>query len=135
MEVDFIRDKNVMDNYLKSKLQVEPLITLSLSYWGEKDFQMGEVRTLIAREMNIVNEVQLVAYSVNPYSVNSDSTLTFNNAGTYMKDVNLALMKDIKGISTRVNSSYSNSFSRNEDAYVNINDPTLAKWVSDYVGG
>lgn len=135
MEVDFIRDKNVMDNYLKSKLQTEPLITLSLSYWGEKDFQMGEVRTLIAREMNIVNEVQLVAYSVNPYSENSDSTLTFNNAGTYMKDVNLALMKDIRGISTRVNSTYSNSFSRNEDAYVNINDPDLAKWVSDYVGG
>lgn len=135
MEVDFIRDKNVMDNYLKSKLQTEPLITLSLSYWGEKDFQMGEVRTLIAREMNIVNEVQLVAYSVNPYSESSDSTLTFNNAGTYMKDVNLALMKDIKGISTRVNSSYGNSFSRNEDAYVNINDPDLAKWVSDYVGG
>ena len=85
--------------------------------------------------MNIVNEVQLVAYSVNPYSANFDSTLTFNNAGTYMKDVNLALMKDIKGISTRINSSYSNSFSRNEDAYVNINDPALAKWVSDYVGG
>ena len=52
-----------------------------------------------------------------------------------MKDVNLALMKDIKGISTRVTSSYSNSFSKNEDAYVNINDPDLAKWVSDYVGG
>lgn len=52
-----------------------------------------------------------------------------------MKDVNLALMKDIKGISARENSSYSNSFSRNEDAYVNINDPALAKWVSDYVGG
>lgn len=121
--VDSIYDLDALKKYAENTVQYNPDTTLTISdFTGEAE--LGEVIRLIVPERNLNTDVTLVGVSGNSdyFDPNGVKELTFNNTGLAMKDVNVAIMKDLHDINTGTPqlNYYGATGGREEDHWANI---------------
>lgn len=103
LTVDSIYDMNALKVYADTAIQHNPQTTLTISgYHGTKLNELGQVLHLIVPERRLDTDVTLVGIEGNDryFYPGGETTLTFNNTGLAMKDVNEAIRQDIKDINT-----------------------------------
>lgn len=103
LTVDSIYDMNALKAYAYTAIQHNPQTTLTISgYHGTKLNELGQVLHLIVPERRLDTDVTLVGIEGNDryFDPGGETTLTFNNTGLAMKDVNEAIRQDIKDINT-----------------------------------
>lgn len=125
LKVDSIYDMNALKAYADTAIQHNPQTTLTISgYRGTELNELGQVLHLIVPERRLDTDVTLVGIEGNDryFDPEGEVTLTFNNTGLAMKDVNEAIRQDIKDINT-TNSSldyYGALGAKQEDHWANL---------------
>ena len=125
LTVDSIYDMNALKAYADTTVQHDPQTTLTISgYRGTELNQLGQVIRLIVPERRLDTEVTLVGIEGNDryFDPNGEVTLTFNNTGLALKDVNEAIRQDIKDINANTNplDYYGALGARQEDHWANL---------------
>jgi murein DD-endopeptidase MepM/ murein hydrolase activator NlpD len=139
LTVDSIYDMDALKTYTWNTVQHDPNTTLTISgYRG--DAELGQVVHLIVPERRLDTDVTLVGYEGNDdyFDPNGEKTVTFNNTGLALKDVNEAIRQDIKDINTSASSLdyYGALGARQEDHWANLRfSPNQVKSMSDMMKG
>lgn len=125
LTVDSIYDMNALKAYADTTIQHNPQTTLTISgYRGSELNTLGQVVHLLVPERRLDTEVTLVGIEGNDryFDPNGEITLTFNNTGLALKDVNEAIRQDIKDINTNNNplDYYGALGARQEDHWANL---------------
>lgn len=125
LTVDSIYDMNALQAYADTAIQHNPQTTLTISgYTGTELSELGQVLRLIVPERRLDTDVTLVGIEGNDrgFDPGGEMTLTFNNTGLAMKDVNEAIRQDIKDINTNANplDYYAALGSKQEDHWANL---------------
>lgn len=123
--VDSIYDMNALKAYADTTIQHNPQTTLTISgYQGSELNALGQVVHLLVPERRLDTDVTLVGIEGNDryFDPNGEITLTFNNTGLALKDVNEAIRQDIKDINTNNNplDYYGALGARQEDHWANL---------------
>jgi hypothetical protein len=130
---------DALKTYTWNTVQHDPNTTLTISgYRG--DAELGQVVHLIVPERRLDTDVTLVGYEGNDdyFDPNGEKTVTFNNTGLALKDVNEAIRQDIKDINTSASSLdyYGALGARQEDHWANLRfSPNQVKSMSDMMKG
>lgn len=106
LTVDSIYDMNALKAYADTAIQHNPQTTLTISgYRGSELNALGQVVHLLVPERRLDTDVTLVGIEGNDryFDPNGEVTLTFNNTGLALKDVNEAIRQDVKNINTNNN--------------------------------
>ena len=141
LTVDSIYDMNALKAYADTTVQHNPQATLTISgYRGSELNTLGQVVHLLAPERRLDTDVTLVGIEGNDrcFDPNGEITLTFNNTGLALKDVNEAVRQDIKDINTNNNplDYYGALGARQEDHWANLRfTPNQVKRMVDYSKG
>lgn len=141
LTVDSIYDMNALKAYADTTVQHDPQTTLTISgYRGSELNTLGQVVHLLVPERRLDTDVTLVGIEGNdPYfNPGGEMTLTFNNTGLALKDVNEAIRQDIKDINASTNSLdyYGALGARQEDHWANLRfTPNQVKRMVDYSKG
>lgn len=93
--VDSIYDMDTLKSYVDRTVAHQPPTSVTNNEVGFDDFSIGETSRVIAREVNIDQQMTLMGIEWNPFNPNSDVTLTWNNTALAMKDVIYALYNSI----------------------------------------
>ena len=124
--MDSIYDMNALKTYVENTVQHEPETSLTISNVDEQSYSLGDVVRLIVPTMNINTDVTLVGIEGNDNDLHphADQTLTFNNTGLAMKDVNVALFNKIKDTNANVQALdvFGGTGAREEDHFANENN-------------
>lgn len=125
LTVDSIYDMNALKAYADTAIQHNPQTTLTISgYRGSELNVLGQVVHLLVPERRLDTDVTLVGIEGNDryFDPNGEITLTFNNTGLALKDVNEAIRQDIKDINTNNNplDYYGALGARQEDHWANL---------------
>lgn len=125
LTVDSIYDMNALKAYADTAIQHNPQTTLTISgYNGTELNELGQVLHLIVPERSLSTDVTLVGIEGNDryFDPGGEMTLTFNNTGLAMKDVNEAIRQDIKDINTNTNplDYYAALGAKQEDHWANL---------------
>ena len=125
LTVDSIYDMNALKAYADTTVQHDPQTTLTISgYRGSELNTLGQVVHLLVPERRLDTDVTLVGIEGNDryFDPNGEITLTFNNTGLALKDVNEAIRQDIKDINTNNNplDYYGALGARQEDHWANL---------------
>lgn len=125
LTVDSIYDMNALKAYADTAIQHNPQTTLTISgYRGSELNALGQVVHLLVPERRLDTDVTLVGIEGNDryFDPNGEITLTFNNTGLALKDVNEAIRQDIKDINTNNNplDYYGALGARQEDHWANL---------------
>ena len=125
LTVDSIYDMNALKAYADTTVQHDPQTTLTISgYRGSELNTLGQVVHLLVPERRLDTDVTLVGIEGNDryFDPNGEVTLTFNNTGLALKDVNEAIRQDIKDINTNNNplDYYGALGARQEDHWANL---------------
>lgn len=106
LTVDSIYDMNALKAYADTAIQHNPQTTLTISgYRGSELNALGQVVHLLVPERRLDTDVTLVGIEGNDryFDPNGEVTLTFNNTGLALKDVNEAIRQDVKDINANNN--------------------------------
>lgn len=97
--VDSIYDMDALKNYVNSSVPHEPPTTLTISGVTEQ-VGLGQQMRLIVPEQGINFDVLLLGIQGNDPDIRpgAEQSLTFNNTGLTMKNVNNAIYKAIRGV-------------------------------------
>ena len=125
LTVDSIYDMNALKAYADTTVQHDPQTTLTISgYRGSELNTLGQVVHLLVPERRLDTDVTLVGIEGNDryFDPNGEVTLTFNNTGLALKDVNEAIRQDIKDINANTNplDYYGALGARQEDHWANL---------------
>ena len=125
LTVDSIYDMNALKAYADTTVQHDPQTTLTISgYRGSELNTLGQVVHLLVPERRLDTDVTLVGIEGNDryFDPNGEVTLTFNNTGLALKDVNEAIRQDIKDINASTNplDYYGALGARQEDHWANL---------------
>ena len=141
LTVDSIYDMNALKAYADTTVQHDPQATLTISgYRGSELNTLGQVVHLLVPGRRLDTDVTLVGIEGNDryFDPNGEVTLTFNNTGLALKDVNEAIRQDIKDINTNNNplDYYGALGARQEDHWANLRfTPNQVKRMVDYSKG
>ena len=121
--MDSIYDMDALKSYVENTVQHDPETSLTISSVDEQGYSLGDVVHLIVPTMNIDTDVTLVGIEGddNNFNPHADQTLTFNNTGLAMKDVNIALFNAIKdtNVSVQALDTFGGTGARKEDHFAN----------------
>lgn len=125
LTVDSIYDMNALKAYADTTVQHDPQTTLTISgYRGSELNALGQVVHLLVPERRLDTDVTLVGIEGNDryFDPNGEVTLTFNNTGLALKDINEAIRQDIKDINASTNplDYYGALGARQEDHWANL---------------
>lgn len=124
--MDSIYDMDALKSYVENTVQHDPETSLTISSVDEQGYSLGDVVHLIVPTMNIDTDVTLVGIEGddNNFNPHADQTLTFNNTGLAMKDVNVALFNAIKDTNVNVQAldTFGGTGARKEDHFANENN-------------
>ncbi|QLL69603.1 phage tail protein [Lactobacillus sp. 3B(2020)] len=100
--LDSIYDQTQAQQYVDSTVQHDPAVTFSITGNYDGNYQIGEVFRAVVPRMKLNTDVTLVGIDGSDQRVHpgADMTLTFDNTGLAMKDVNVAIMEGLKNIKT-----------------------------------
>lgn len=117
---------NALKTYVENTVQHNPVTSLTISNVDEQGYSLGDVVRLIVPTMKINTDVTLVGIEGNDNSLHphADQTLTFNNTGLAMKDVNIALFNAIKDTNANVQALdvFGGTGAKKEDHFANENN-------------
>lgn len=134
--MDSIYDMNALKTYVENTVQHNPEFSLTVSNVDEQGYQLGDVVRLIVPTMNINTDMTLVGIEGNDNILHphADKTLTFNNTGLAMKDVNIALFNAIKDTNANVQALdiFGGTGARKEDHFANENNKKSEQSVIIY---
>lgn len=121
--VDSIYDMDALKTYAENTVPHNPSTTLTISgFTGVAN--MGDVVRAVVPEMNLNTDVTLFGVEGNDddFYQHSAKTLTFQSTGLAMKDINYALLSDIKDISRNANplDIYGTTGARKEDHWARV---------------
>lgn len=91
-------DQNSMSDYENKHQQTEPNITLEVSSFNRKDFDMGEEILLMIPSIKWSTKVVLNHYERNPFLEYDVPVLQFDNTNLSLRDVNVALHDQIENV-------------------------------------
>ena len=134
--MDSIYDMNALKAYVENTVQHNPEFSLTVSNVDEQGYQLGDVVRLVVPTMNINTDMTLVGIEGNDNILHphADKTLTFNNTGLAMKDVNIALFNAIKDTNANVQALdiFGGTGARKEDHFANENNKKSKQSVIVY---
>lgn len=134
--MDSIYDMNALKTYVENTVQHNPEFSLTVSNVDEQGYQLGDVVRLVVPTMNINTDMTLVGIEGNDNILHphADKTLTFNNTGLAMKDVNIALFNAIKDTNANVQALdiFGGTGARKEDHFANENNKKSEQSVIIY---
>lgn len=91
-------DQKSMSDYEDKHQQTEPNVTLEISSFNRKDFEMGEEILLMIPSLRWSTKVVLNHYERNPFLEYDVPVLQFDNTNLSLRDVNVALHDQIENI-------------------------------------
>lgn len=120
--VDSIYDMDALKSYVDRTVAHQPPTSLTNNEVGYDNFTIGETGRVIAKEVNIDEQMTLMGIEYNPFNPDADVTLTWNNTALAMKDVIYALYNSITETNRNVanNDSFGTLGATAEDHFKNI---------------
>lgn len=102
MSDDRFHDKNAMEAYVRSKFQLEPLISGTANESSNIKPDIGEIRRLEVKTVKLVTEVMIVGFTWYPFDPTQQTQLTLNNLPYSILRNNTNILQKINEISTSV---------------------------------
>ena len=134
--MDSIYDMNTLKTYVDNTVKHVPPTTLSNNIVdNDGDYHLGDVAQLVVPEDGLNTEVTLMGIVFNPYNLNADSELTWNNTGLTMKNAIYAMYQDINQINKNVEqiNYFGGTGAMSEDQFANLRfTPNQVKEMSSY---
>lgn len=134
--MDSIYDMNTLKTYVDNTVPHVPPTTLSNNIVdNDGDYHLGDVAQLVVPEDGLKTEVTLMGIVFNPYNLNADSELTWNNTGLTMKNAIYAMYQDINQINKNVDqiNYFGGTGAMSEDQFANLRfTPNQVKRMSSY---
>lgn len=93
-------DKNSMEAYVRSKLQLEPVISGSATEASNIKVIPGEIRRLEVKSFGLVTNITIVGYTWYPFDSTQSTQLSLNNLPYSILRSNTNLLKKINEISS-----------------------------------
>lgn len=93
--VDSIYDMDALKAYVDRTVPHQPPTSVTNNEFGYDEFSIGETAHVIAREVNVDQQMTLMGIEYNPFNPDADASLTWNNTALAMKDVIYALYSSI----------------------------------------
>ena len=102
MSDDRFHDKNAMEVYVRSKFQLEPLISGTANESSNIKPDTGEIRRLEVKTVKLVTEVMIVGFTWYPFDPTQQTQLTLNNLPYSILRNNTNILQKMNEISTSV---------------------------------
>lgn len=102
MSDDRFHDKNAMEAYVRSKFQLEPLISGTANESSNVKPDTGEIRRLEVKTVKLVTEVMIVGFTWYPFDPTQQTQLTLNNLPYSILRNNTNILQKMNEISTSV---------------------------------
>ena len=102
MSDDRFHDKNAMEAYVRSKFQLEPLISGTANESSNIKPDIGEIRRLEVKTVKLVTEVMIVGFTWYPFDPTQQTQLTLNNLPYSILRNNTNILQKMNEISTSV---------------------------------
>ena len=102
MSDDRFHDKNAMEAYVRSKFQLEPLISGTANESSNVRPDTGEIRRLEVKTVKLVTEVMIVGFTWYPFDPTQQTQLTLNNLPYSILRNNTNILQKMNEISTSV---------------------------------
>lgn len=102
MSDDRFHDKNAMEAYVRSKFQLEPLISGTANESSNIKPDTGEIRRLEVKTVKLVTEVMIVGFTWYPFDPTQQTQLTLNNLPYSILRNNTNILQKMNEISTSV---------------------------------
>ncbi|MFR4703901.1 MAG: phage tail protein [Ligilactobacillus salivarius] len=107
MSDDRFHDKNAMEAYVRSKFQLEPLISGTANESSNIKPDIGEIRRLEVKTVKLVTEVMIVGFTWYPFDPTQQTQLTLNNLPYSVLRNNINILQKMNEISTSVTKTIS----------------------------
>lgn len=127
MSDDRFHDKNAMEAYVRSKFQLEPLISGTANESSNIKPDIGEIRRLEVRTVKLVTEVMIVGFTWYPFDPTQQTQLTLNNLPYSVLRNNINILQKMNEISTSVTKTISKLNGGNTQEL----EETLKKYIDD----
>ncbi|WP_241700014.1 phage tail protein [Ligilactobacillus salivarius] len=127
MSDDRFHDKNAMEAYVRSKFQLEPLISGTANESSNIKPDIGEIRRLEVKPVKLVTEVMIVGFTWYPFDSTQQTQLTLNNLPYSVLRNNINILQKINEISTSVTKTISKLNGGNTQEL----EETLKKYIDD----
>ena len=127
MSDDRFHDKNAMEAYVRSKFQLEPLISGTANESSNIKPDIGEIRRLEVKTVKLVTEVIIVGFTWYPFDPTQQTQLTLNNLPYSILRNNTNILQKMNEISTSVTKTISKLNGGNMQEL----EETLKKYIDD----
>lgn len=127
MSDDRFHDKNAMEAYVRSKFQLEPLISGTANESSNIKPDIGEIRRLEVKTVELVTEVMIVGFTWYPFDPTQQTQLTLNNLPYSILRNNTNILQKMNEISTSVTKTISKLNGGNTQKL----EETLKKYIDD----
>lgn len=127
MSDDRFHDKNAMEAYVRSKFQLEPLISGTANESSNIKPDIGEIRRLEVKTVELVTEVMIVGFTWYPFDPTQQTQLTLNNLPYSILRNNTNILQKMNEISTSVTKTISKLNGGNTQEL----EETLKKYIDD----
>lgn len=127
MSDDRFHDKNAMEAYVRSKFQLEPLISGTANESSNIKPDIGEIRRLEVKTVKLVTEVMIVGFTWYPFDPTQQTQLTLNNLPYSILRNNTNILQKMNEISTSVTKTISKLNGGNTQEL----EETLKKYIDD----